>query len=145
MFLWFPPSRGFHLPMISTFPWFPLSCGFHPPVVSTFPWLLCGFHLSMVSTLCGYFVVCTLLSFASLCGFHPPVVTPGVPSVVCTSVVYTLLWFPPSRGFHLCMVPTLLWLLHGVPSMVCTIMWFTLCHGFHPLMVTPWCLSWILA
>ena len=114
MFLWFPPSCGFHLPVVSTFPWFPIllwflpSRSFHLPVVT--PWFppFRGF------TLCGYSVDCTLLLFASLHGFHPPVVTRGVPSVVCTF-----------RSLH--------------SAMVSTVPWFSSLHGSHPPVVTPWC------
>ena len=116
MFLWFPPSCGFHLPMVSTFLWF------QPCVVT--------------------------LWFAPSCCLHLPMVTRGVPSMVCTFVVYTLLWFPPSRGLHLHMVPTLpvvtLWCpfcgLHQ--HVVYTLPWFPLCHGLH-LHVVP-TLSWLL-
>ena len=135
MFLWFPPS--------------------------------CGFHLSVVSTLCGYSVVCTLLLFASSCGYlwcpfrglhfcglhsavvstlpwfassrgsHPPCGYSVVSLPWFALLWFTLsLWFPPSRGLHLCVVPTLPVVTPcGVPFVVCTITWFTLCHGFHPPMV----------
>ena len=181
-------------------------CGFHPPVVSTLPWFppSHGFHLSMVSTLCGYSVVCTLLLFASshgyswcpfcglhfrglhsavvstlpwfassccshppcgysvvslpwfalswftlCCGFHPPVVCifmlfppslwllRGVPSMVCTFMVYTLLWFPPSRGLHLCVLPTL-----PVVTPWVSLSWFAPSCGLHSAMVST--LSWLL-
>ena len=95
-------------------------CGFHPPVVSTFSWFppFHGFHPVWL-----------------LCGLHPPVVCifpwllHGVPFMVCTFVVYTLLWFPPSRGSpppcgH--SVVSLLWF---------ALSWFTLCRGFHPPVV----------
>ena len=108
-------------------------CAFHPPMVSTFLW----------------FPPCVVtLWFAPSCCLHLPVVTRGVPSVVCTLVVYTLLWFPPSRGLHLCVVPTLpvvtLWcpfrgLHHHV---VYTLPWFPPSHGLH-LHVVP-TLSWLL-
>ena len=131
MFLWFPPS--------------------------------CGFHLSVVSTLCGYSVVCTLLLFASSCGYswcpfrglHSalwfplscglhlrvvstlPVVTLWFPSVVCTFVVYTQPWFPPSRGLHLCMVPPSLWF---PPSRGFHLSWFAPSRGLHSAVVStlPW-------
>ena len=136
---------GFHPPVVSTLLWFPPShgfhpCGFHLPMVSTFPWLLCGFHLSMVSTLCGYSVVW----FAPSCHLHLcmvptlPWLLRGVPSVVCTFMVYTL-----SRGFH---PPTLPWFAslrgshppcgYSVVSLLWfALSWFTLCRGFHPPVV----------
>ena len=134
MFLWFPPSCGFHLLVVSTFLWFPPcvvtlwfapSCCLHLPMVT--PWCpfrglhFCGLHSAVVSTLPWFPPSLWLLR--------------GVPFVVCTFVVYTLPWFPPSRGLHLCMVPTLPVVIHGVPFVVCTITWFTLCRGFHPPVV----------
>ena len=103
-------------------------CGFHPPVVSTFLW----------------FPPCVVtLWFASSCCLHLPVVTRGVPSVFCTFVVYTLLWFPPSHGLHLRVVPTLPvvtpWCpfrglhFHGLHSaVVSTLPWFASLCGSHP-------------
>ena len=109
-------------------------CGFHPPVVSTFSSFppFCGFHPVWL-----------------LCGLHPPVVCIfpwllcGVPFMVCTFMVYTLLWFPPSRGLHLCVVPTLSVVIcgdvswfapsHGLHSaVVSTLPWFASSHGSHP-------------
>ena len=103
-------------------------CGFHPPVVSTFPW----------------FPPCVVtLWFAPSCHLHLPVVTRGVPSVVCTFVVYTLPWFPPSRGLHLCVVPTLPVVTPWCPfcglrfhslhsAVVSTLPWFASLRGSHP-------------
>ena len=120
---WFPPSHGLHLCVVPTLPvvtpWCPFRGlhfrGLHSAEVSTLPWFASwhGFHPP-----CGYSMVS--LSWFALCrGFHPPVVCiftwfppslwllRGVPSVVCTFMVYTLPWFPPSRGLHLRVVPTL--------------------------------------
>ena len=163
--LWFPPFHGFHPvwllcglhpPVICIFPWllvvsllwfalswFTLCHGFHPPVVCIFAWfppclwLLCGVPS----------VVCTL--WFTLChGFHPPMVCifmwfppslwllHGVPFVVCTIMVYTLPWFPPSRGLHLHVVPTLpvvtLWCpFHGLHHhVVYTLPWFPPSRGY---------------
>ena len=103
-------------------------CGFHLPVVFTFPW----------------FLPCVVtLWFAPSCHLHLPVATRGIPSVVCTFMVYTLPWFPPSCGLHLCMVPTLpvvtLWCpfhglhFHGLHSVVVsTLPWFASSCGSHP-------------
>ena len=134
MFLWFPPS--------------------------------CGFHLFVVSTLCGYSVVCTLLLFASSCGYswchfrslhfrglHSAVVStllwfaslrgshPPCGYSMVSLPWFALSWYTLSRGFHppvVCIFawfPPSLWLLCGVPFVVCTIMLFTLCRGFHPPVV----------
>ena len=133
---------GFHSPVVSTLPWFPPSHGFHPV------WLLCGLHPPVICIF-PWLLVVSLPWFAflwfTLChGFHPPMVCIftwfppslwllcGVPSMVCFFVVYTLPWFPPSHGLHLCMVPTL-----PVVTLWCPF------HGFHPLVVTPWCPFWI--
>ena len=145
-------------------------CGFHPPVVSTFPWFppSHGFHLSVVSTLCGYSVVCTLLLFtsshgyswcpfhglhfrglhsavvstlpwfASLCGSHPP---------CCYSMV-SLSWFAPSRGLHSAVVSTLLWFASSRGShppcgySMVSLSWFEPSRGLHSAMVST--LSWLL-
>ena len=126
---------------------------FYVSVVSTLLWFppSRGFHLSMVSTLCGYSVVCTLLLFASsrgylwcpFCGFHFSGLHSAVGSTLpwfaslhgshppCGYSVVSLSWFVPSHGLHSAMVSTLLW--------------FASSHGSHPLMVTPWCPSWLLA
>ena len=108
MFLWFPPSHGFHPPVVSTFPW--LLHGFHPvwllhelhpPVVCIFAWFPPSRGYSWCP-FCG-------LHFRSLhChGFHPP-------------VVFIFLWFPPSHGYSMVSLP---WF---------ALSWFTLCRGFHP-------------
>ena len=164
-FLWFPPFCGFHPvwllcglhpPVVCIFPWllhgvpswfallwFTLCCGFHR-----------GLHLHMVPTLpvvtpwCSFrgshfhglhsAMVSTPPWFASLRGSRPPpVVTPWCPFCgLHHHMVYTLPWFPPSHGLHLCVVVTLpVVTLCGVPFVVCTITWFTLCCGFHPPVV----------
>ena len=163
---------------------------FYVSVVSTLLWFLpsCGSHLSMVSTLCGYSVVCTLLLFASsrgywwcpfhglhFCGLHSAVVStlPWFASSrgshpPCGYSVVSLLWFAPSRGLHSAVVSTLPWFASSCGShrscgysvvslswfapscglhsdVVSTLPWFASSHGSHPLVVTLWYLSWILA
>ena len=151
--LWFAPSCHLHLPC--GYSWCPFHglhfCSLHSAMVSTLPWFssLLGSHPPMVTPWCPFHG----LHFH---GFHPPMVCIftwfppsgwllcGVSSMVCTFMVYTLPWFPPSHGLHLHVVPTLPVVTPWCPF--CGLyMWFTLCRGFHPLMVTPWCPSWILA
>ena len=103
IFAWFPPSlwllRGVPF-VVCTITWFTICHGFHPPVVCIFMW------------------------------FPPSLwLLRGVPSVVCAFVVYTLPWFPPSRGLHLCVVPTL-------PVVT---PWCTFCGLHHHVVYTlPW-------
>ena len=106
-------------------------CGFHPPVVSTLPWFppSHGFHLSVVSTLCGYSVVCTLLLFASSrgyswCPFHG-LHFHGLHS----AVVSTLPWFASLCGSH----PPCGYSMVSLPWFALS--WFTLCRRFNPLVV----------
>ena len=89
----------------------------------------CSFHPPVVSTLCGYSVVCTLLSFASsrgyswcpFCGLH----FRGLHS----AMVSTLPWFASSCGSH----PPCGYSVVSLPWFALS--WFTHCHGFHPPVV----------
>ena len=173
---------GFHPPVVSTFPWFPPcvvtlwfapSCCLHLPVVT--PWCpfhglhFRGLHSAVVSTLPWFPPSLWLLrgvpfwfalSWFTLCpcGSHPLCGYSWCPfRGLHHHMVYTLLWFPPSHGLHLCVVPTLpvvtsvvslSWFapsrgLHS--AVVSTLPWFASSRGSHPLMVTLWCPSWILA
>ena len=130
----FPPSCGLHLVMVTKLSWFWPCCGYHTFVISTLPWLpnFRGFHPVMVTKLSWFppshryqtFVVSTLSWL--LRGVHPGFWLKlawkwqflWLLSVVSTSrgysMVSTLLWCPPFRGFHPPMVSNLLWLLRGV-------------------------------
>ena len=73
-------------------------------------------------------LVLTLMWFPPSCGFHPAMALPS--HGFHLPMVSTLLWFPPSCGFHLAIVSTLPWFL---PFRGFHIVW--LLRRLNPLMV----------